>query len=716
MDFDPTPCKHSGVRLLEIVPPSRGVRVAGEVRSNTFVHPPCPSPSGDDRTDHVPDDDAENGSCDTAHEQAKQADHTAMTRDCLVRWCNITSDRLQVLLLLHRDARGGFVMHPDGDDGANACSNESQHPFMTHSESALVAFIVAHRISQDGANKLLRLVRDVFFNPADITIGSWNQWVNKLNKNAQHGLTAADVNIPHYDRDAPVPFIFRSAWDIAREFVRDPAFAPHIQWECAPVYNQDGDRVYGELMSARWIEEAYAALQDPEATILVIILGSDAAQMRTNLSAHPIYATLGNLPTKMRMCRDSWKLCGFIPSLDRTKMDTASQWHWTRAQRVLFQTCIRNVLAPIKQVFDDGGLVLRDWAGISRKIMPKFGLYVTDRLEHEMVCLAWKHACFHCDCPPQLRDDIAAIRLSCARDMTSTRTQLMGAAATGVYPGSGEAAAKPILKINERGRIEVVSQERYDACARSTNLCPEYNLLWDMADNIYLQCQDDPLHHVALGIMPKVQQAILSKYIHHLHPPWALANGIEPGASGILAICRRIGSRLKHAEPLLKDWVSRAFERGFAARVAGHWQLKWSITGAEHLDLFGLLPFCLGDLVKEEVAALNRSKPPGVPPVVDPSREIVTAVCAVLDWNEHISASSISETELELVSEEGLAMMQMLKDIFPSRATNIPSHETRDAGRKAHKVAPQVAQRGPWLHPKHHQTAHRPAAVRLFGW
>jgi len=120
MDFDPTPCKHSGVRLLEIVPPSRGVRVAGEVRSNTFVHPPCPSPSGDDRTDHVPDDDAENGSCDTAHEQAKQADHTAMTRDCLVRWCNITSDRLQVLLLLHRDARGGFVMHPDGDDGANA--------------------------------------------------------------------------------------------------------------------------------------------------------------------------------------------------------------------------------------------------------------------------------------------------------------------------------------------------------------------------------------------------------------------------------------------------------------------------------------------------------------------------------------------------------------------------------------------------------------------
>lgn len=607
-------------------------------------------------------------------------------------------------------------MHLEDVQRPIAPSNLSPPPFMTHSEAALVSFIVAHRISQDGANKLLRLVRDLCFNPADITIGSWNQWVHKLNKNAQHGLNAVNVHVPNYNRDEPVSLIFRSAWDIVREFVRDPAFAPHIQWEFAPVYNQDGDRVYGELMSARWIEEAYAGIPDPETTILVIILGSDAAQMRTNLSAHPIYATLGNLPTKMRMCRDSWKLCGFMPSLDRAKMDTASHWQWTRALRVVFQSSIRHILSASQDVCDNGGQVLRDWAGLRRKILPKFGLYVTDRLEHETVCLAWKHACFHCDCPPHLRDDIPAIRASCARDMTATRSQVMGAAASGVYQGSGDAAAKPILKINELGRIEVVSQERYDCCARATNLYPEYNLLWDVADNIYQQCRDDPLHHVALGLMPKVQQAILSKYIHLLHPPWALAKGIEPGASGMLAVCRRIGSRLKHADPLLKDWVAKAFERGFAARVAGHWQLKWSITGAEHLVLFGLLPFCLGDLVKEEVAVLNSARPPGVAPVVDPSRDIVTAVCGVLDWNENISASQISDTQLEHISEEGLAMLQMLKDIFPSRATNIPSREERDAVSPAHKAAPQVAKRGAWLHPKAHQIAHRAAAVRLFGW
>jgi len=37
MDFDPTPCKHSGVRLLEIVPPSRGVRVAGDFLPKSIV-------------------------------------------------------------------------------------------------------------------------------------------------------------------------------------------------------------------------------------------------------------------------------------------------------------------------------------------------------------------------------------------------------------------------------------------------------------------------------------------------------------------------------------------------------------------------------------------------------------------------------------------------------------------------------------------------------
>ena len=48
MDFDPTPCKKSGVRLLEVVPPSRGVRVAGEVRSNMLVDSPGPRPDEDD--------------------------------------------------------------------------------------------------------------------------------------------------------------------------------------------------------------------------------------------------------------------------------------------------------------------------------------------------------------------------------------------------------------------------------------------------------------------------------------------------------------------------------------------------------------------------------------------------------------------------------------------------------------------------------------------
>lgn len=106
MDFDPTPCKKSGVRLLEVVPPSRGVRVAGEVRSNMLVDSPGPRPDEDDGM--------EQSLFEHADDQPQHADDsTTVVSDCLVRWCHITNDRLSVLLQHHCDARGGSVMHLD---------------------------------------------------------------------------------------------------------------------------------------------------------------------------------------------------------------------------------------------------------------------------------------------------------------------------------------------------------------------------------------------------------------------------------------------------------------------------------------------------------------------------------------------------------------------------------------------------------------------------
>jgi hypothetical protein len=131
------------VRLLEVVPPSRGVRVAGEVRSNTLVDSPGPRPDEDDGT--------EQSLCEHADDQPQHADDsTTVVSDCLVRWCHITSDRLSVLQQHHCDARSGSVMHLEDAQRPVAPSNQSPPPFMTHSEAALVSFIVAHQISQDG--------------------------------------------------------------------------------------------------------------------------------------------------------------------------------------------------------------------------------------------------------------------------------------------------------------------------------------------------------------------------------------------------------------------------------------------------------------------------------------------------------------------------------------------------------------------------------------
>ena len=98
----------------------------------------------------------------------------------------------------------------------------------------------------------------------------------------------------------------------------------------------------------------------------------------------------------------------------------------------------------------------------------------------------------------------------------------MCAVLTGVYGEEEEwrkhiSAPKPIVEVID-GRVEIICEARYVHAASVLHVQPEYNLLWDVTKNIYQQCRDDPLHHMALGMMPKVMDAIVSKIAAALHP------------------------------------------------------------------------------------------------------------------------------------------------------------------------------------------------------
>jgi len=574
---------------------------------------------------------------------------------------------------------------------------------MNSSEATIVAYITAQRITQTGASQLLQLVRDPAFRALDIRSVSWNNWVARLYTMSAHGLHTAQLTDPTQDGTNSVIFVHRSAWDVLQEFVMDPKFCNQMTWGFQPEFDASGERVYGEISSGRWLESVYGDLADPDATVILVLLASDAFKtVQIQKEGHPFYMTLGNLPTTARLKDSSWKCMGFKPKLVQQAMsDDTTDFSFRRRDRQVFQGCVCQLLRECREIWTRGGQLLRDCNGVWRKVMPLLCMYITDRQEHEMVVMAHMHSCFHC-CSSGAPFDVGTIR-----------DAVMRAALTGEYGDEEEwrkhlQTPKPIVAVKE-GRVHVIAATRYEHASSILQVHPEYNLLWDFTPNIYQSCRDDPLHQMALGMMPRVMEAVACKYIAALHPQWALDGDLSktPGTPGMMQVWARLGGRLRKADPKQRPWTTNAWCRAYELRQKPpNWQMKWGMTGQEHSHQFELLPFCLPGLVQREVSCLNGQRPPGTPAVVDPSKECILAVCTLLDYNAHCASPYHSERSLRALHEEALALMRLLREIMPSRDCRTPLYGRDDSRPPTYDC---------WDIPKAHSLAHDAAGRRLFG-
>ena len=174
-----------------------------------------------------------------------------------------------------------------------------------------------------------------------------------------------------------------------------------------------------------------------------------------------------------------------------------------------------------------------------------------------------------------------------------------------------------------------------------------------------------------------------------------------------MQVWARLGGRLKKADPKQRPWTTDAWRRAYENRQKpGAYQMKWGMTGQEHIHQFQLLPFCLPGLVQQEVISLNSKRPKGTPAVVDPSNECIVAVCSLLDYHAHNSRPYHSERQLHALHEEALSLIQMLRDIFKSRECRTPEYGRDDS---------RPASYNWWGFPKAHSWRHDAAARRLFG-
>jgi hypothetical protein len=142
--------------------------------------------------------------------------------------------------------------------------------------------------------------------------------------------------------------------------------------------------------------------------ILSIILYSDATNCDTlgKSQLHPIYISLGNIPTWRRNKQDAKQLLGYLPIIKKSSSITKQKVRQT------FHKCLEILLEPIRNYSQSGISLL-----VNNKFVwfyPKVSTIIADWPEAATFCLTYKstnskHPCHFCLLN---RDDIANTKCS----------------------------------------------------------------------------------------------------------------------------------------------------------------------------------------------------------------------------------------------------------------------------------------------------------------
>ena len=142
--------------------------------------------------------------------------------------------------------------------------------------------------------------------------------------------------------------------------------------------------------------------------ILSIILYSDATNCDTlgKSQLHPIYLSLGNIPTWRRNKQDAKQLLGYLPIIKSTTGITKQK------ARQTFHNCLKIILEPI-QLYSEAGINLL----INNKYIwffPKVLTIIADWPEAATFCLTYKSASSNYPCHFCLvnRENLANLKLT----------------------------------------------------------------------------------------------------------------------------------------------------------------------------------------------------------------------------------------------------------------------------------------------------------------
>jgi len=170
------------------------------------------------------------------------------------------------------------------------------------------------------------------------------------------------MNVPHISfKKVPIMvykeetyyLYYRPIFDAIKELLSNPNIFKHCVFEFQILKNED-QWIYCEQYNGEWWERVQKSIPD-EAKVLSIILYSDATtcDQLGKTSEHPIYLTLGNIPSWVRNKPDAKVLLGYLPQL-KAKIIQRKSASFQLAKRALYQYALNMLTRSILDYNTDG--------------------------------------------------------------------------------------------------------------------------------------------------------------------------------------------------------------------------------------------------------------------------------------------------------------------------------------------------------------------------
>jgi len=250
-----------------------------------------------------------------------------------------------------------------------------------------VQLVTKHKLADSVANNIIHLFNNFHMDPAAI-----------LPSNAKSARTLLDsIKISHilYTKTIVMEYNqvqymlhHRSIFDAIKELLSNKEIFKYCIFDYEPKYTTNNlgerERSYSELYNSNWWSRAQRSINE-NAKVLSIIIYSDATtcDMLGKTSEHPVFLTLGNIPSWRRNKPDAKALLAYLPKID----DKNKQADFVLAKHHLFHRSMNILLKPIIS----GGLDFHTDDGILW-CYPFLSILLGDLPEHHTITLTYNSA------------------------------------------------------------------------------------------------------------------------------------------------------------------------------------------------------------------------------------------------------------------------------------------------------------------------------------